>query len=66
MKVSEIEEQIKQLVAKGIVQAKQIIQKIRERLFPAYEDEGMIILLQCRMFLLILFVPETDNWFITR
>merc|ERR1711872_1135180 len=41
VKVSEVEEQIKQLVAKGITKAKQIIEKIRERLFPANENELM-------------------------
>merc|ERR1712226_1724264 len=44
VKVAEIEKVIKELVAKGIVQAKQIIEKIREKLFPAYEDEEFITL----------------------
>merc|ERR1711931_408022 len=39
VKVAVIEKVIKELVAKGIVEAKKIIEKIRGKSFPAFEDE---------------------------
>merc|ERR1711872_1034279 len=47
VKVDAIEKVIKELVAKGIVEAKKIIEKIREKLFPAYEEEELMSISKC-------------------
>ena len=40
VKAEAVETALKKLVAKGITKAKEIIEKIRQKLFPAYNLEG--------------------------
>jgi len=41
VKVAEIEEQMKELVSKGITEAKKIIEEIRKKLFPVFEEDEL-------------------------
>ena len=40
IKAAEVTKMLKEIVAKGIVKAKEIIEKIKAKLFPALENEG--------------------------
>ena len=43
VKAEEVDKALKEIIAKGITKIREIIEKIKEKLFPALEDEGMHI-----------------------